>query len=133
MSALISALAHPLWAASMPKARVAATVGSTTPAPIVAAWVARSEKSSGVSVWTRRSSSPTCSESNGRFSIGDIALFRVAVSEAEGLSERLLSRRTAATVDEAHGSYSHAGRIASAGKPGDSAPLGRHLSGEETR
>ena len=47
MSALISALAQPLWAASTLKARVAATVGSTRPAPIVAACVASSEKSSG--------------------------------------------------------------------------------------
>ena len=33
MSALISALAQPVWAASLLKARVAATVGSTRPAP----------------------------------------------------------------------------------------------------
>ena len=45
------------------------------PAPIVAACVASSEKSSGVSVWTRRASSPTCSESNGRFSIADMKRF----------------------------------------------------------
>ena len=69
MSALMSALAQPLCAASALNARVARTIGSTMPAPIVAACVARSEKSSGVSVWTRRASSPTCSESNGRFSI----------------------------------------------------------------
>ncbi len=59
ISALISALAQPLCAASALKARVAATIGSTTPAPIVAACVASNEKSSGVSVWTRRTSSPT--------------------------------------------------------------------------
>ena len=65
ISALRRAPAQPLCAASALKSRVAAIVGSTMPAPIVAACVASSEKSSGVSVWTRRSSSPTWIASNG--------------------------------------------------------------------
>ncbi len=75
MRALMSALAQPLWAASALNARVARTAGSTTPVPIVAAWVASSEKSSGVSVWTRRASSPTCNASNGRFSMAGMKRF----------------------------------------------------------
>ena len=47
MSELIRALAQPLWAASISTARVAATIGSRRPDPIVAACVASSEKSSG--------------------------------------------------------------------------------------
>src|SRR5205807_1200536 len=65
-------LARPACPASTANVRLAATSGSTRPEPMVAAWVASSEKSSGVRVWTSRSSWPTSSASNGRLTIPDM-------------------------------------------------------------